>query len=222
MKLLAIDTSTEACSVALWHDGEVCSRYELAPRGHTDLVLGMVEAVLAEAQVAKSALEAVAFGRGPGSFTGVRIGTGVVQGIAYGLDIPVVPLSTLAILAQGAVRRHGREQIMAAIDARMGEVYYAAFEVQDGLVCEQLTERVCAPGAVPDVGGAGWYGVGSGWQAYPELAERYGRQLDGWEEAFPDATDAARLGVHVAALGGVMPVEQALPVYLRDKVVHGR
>ena len=132
-KLLAIDTSTEACSAALGIGGDVRERYEFAPRQHAELILPMVDALLAEGQIKLKDLDGLAFGRGPGAFTGVRIATGVIQGLAFGAGLPVVPVSSLAALAQGAAPGHS--SIMSAFDARMGEVYWGAFAVdKQGLV----------------------------------------------------------------------------------------
>src|SRR5690606_41346453 len=125
--LLALDTATEACSVALLHEGRVLSRYEVAPRLHAQRLLPMVQEVLDEAGIAIAALDAIAFGRGPGAFTGVRIAIGVVQGLAFALDRPVLPVSNLAVLAQRAHRESGASQVAAAIDARMDEIYWGCF-----------------------------------------------------------------------------------------------
>ena len=125
MKLLALDTATEACSAALYIDGEIKQEYQLAPREHTRLILAMVESLLVEAGITIKQLDALAFGRGPGSFTGVRIATGAVQGMAYGADLPVVPVSTLASIAQSVHDEHQAESVLTAIDARMQAVYWA-------------------------------------------------------------------------------------------------
>ena len=123
MKLLALDTATEACSAAVLADGEVLERYELAPRRHAALILPMIESVLAEAGLEISQLDAIAVGRGPGAFTGVRIAIGIAQGIAFAADLPVALVSTLAALALGTARDTGATRIAAALDARMGEIY---------------------------------------------------------------------------------------------------
>jgi len=169
MKLLAIETATEACSAALYLDGEITEQYQYAPRQHAQLLLGMAEALLAEAGLAPAQLDALAFGRGPGAFTGVRIATGVAQGIAYAADLPVVPVSTLATLAQGGFREFGWQQVAAAIDARMNEVYWGAYRVDEKGVMQPVgEERVCAAARVPALEGEGWHGIGSGWAAFAE------------------------------------------------------
>lgn len=143
--LLALDTATEACSVALLHDGKVLSHYEVIPRLHAQKLLPMIQTMLAEAGIALSAVDAIAFGRGPGAFTGVRIAIGVVQGLAFALERPVLPVSNLALLAQRALREHGAEQVAAAIDARMDEVYWGCYQQQAGEMRLLGSEAVLAP-----------------------------------------------------------------------------
>lgn len=221
-KIIAIETSTEACSAALYLAGEVREVYRLAPRGHTELILAMIDGLLAEAGVGRSQLDVVAFGRGPGAFTGVRIGASVAQGIAFALDIPVAPVSTLAALAHGAWRELGHTHAVAAIDARMGEVYYGSYTiVSRGDVLQVGEEGVAAPARVPVPAGEGWFGVGSGWQSYAEpLAARFGAAVSGFDgERFPHAHDVALIGAQLVANGGAVAADQALPVYLRDQVV---
>jgi len=221
MKLLAIETASEACSAALWLDGELLTRHQLAPRRHAELILPMMDQLLAEAGVGLNRLDALAFGRGPGSFTGVRIATGVIQGAALGADLPVVPISTLATLAQGASRIHGERRILAAFDARMGELYWGAFETgHDGLVVLQQHECVAAVEGLPLPHGEGWFGAGSGWETYgTPLSHRLGAALLGVDSALLcDARDLARLAVTAFEQGDFVTAERALPVYLRDQV----
>ncbi|MCK9529741.1 MAG: tRNA (adenosine(37)-N6)-threonylcarbamoyltransferase complex dimerization subunit type 1 TsaB [Gammaproteobacteria bacterium] len=219
MNLLAIETATEACSAALFTHGRVVSRHQVAPRGHADLILAMCDEVLAEAGVARSQLDAVAFGRGPGSFTGVRIATGVAQGLGYALDVPLVPVSTLMTLAQGALRERGWSHVIAAIDARMGEVYWAAFRAAAlGLMEPAGPEKVSAPEAVvlPDAGV--WCGAGTGWAAYGARLPVQVIERDG--ERLPHAHDLALLAVAAYERGEYVSAAVALPVYLRDDVTH--
>lgn len=223
MKLLAIETATEACSAALYIDGEVQEEYAFAPREHARLLLGMVDKLLAAAGLKPGQLDALAFGRGPGAFTGVRIATGVAQGIAYAADLPVVPVSTLATLAQGGLREFGWTRVAAAIDARMNEVYWAAYTANDaGLMVAQTDELVCPPEQVPMLDGEGWHGIGSGWQTFAEaLKERQqGRVLDCQGEYLPHAQDVAVLAASAFARGETVPAREAMPIYLRDQVVH--
>lgn len=217
MKLLALDTATEACSAAVWVDGNVLERYELAPRRHAALILPMIESVLAEAGLSAGQLDAIAVGRGPGAFTGVRIAMGIAQGIAFAADRPVAPVSTLAALALGAARATGEARIAAALDARMSEVYWGLYAV-NGYETELLgEERVCVPEAVTAPPGA-WFGAGSGWAVYAEaLAQRL--TVSGWRsDCYPRAGDIARLAATPSQRGAWVVAEQALPVYLRDRV----
>lgn len=221
MKLLALDTATEACSAALLIDGKVRERFEIAPRAHARLLLPMLDELLKEAGLAPAQLDAVAFGRGPGSFTGVRIAASVAQGIAFAADLPVLPVSTLAALAWPALR-NGADRVFAAIDARMGEIYSAAYarSAQGGL--QTLTEeRVTPATAVCVPAGDAWQGVGSGWAVYADaLRPHFGASLLGFDAtALPHAAAIAALAAVDFAQGCAVTAEQALPVYLRNQVV---
>jgi tRNA threonylcarbamoyladenosine biosynthesis protein TsaB len=229
MKILAVETATEACSAAVLIDGRIIERYQLAPREHNRLILPMVEAVLAEAGLAVSQLDALAFGRGPGSFTGVRIATGVIQGIAFGADLPVVPVSTLAALSLEALDETGAEHAYACIDARMGEVYWGVYrrvgEGVSGAETSSLVKLVGEEAVLPaervafpeDSRGVG---TGSGWGTYGAvLRERLGSRVAAvLEGRFPRAGVVARLGAGDFTRGLAVAAERALPVYLRDKV----
>ena len=222
VKLLALDTSTEACSAALWLDGEVVERHALIPSDHGRHVLSMANGLLEEAGLSLKALDALAFGRGPGSFTGVRIATGVIQGLALGLDLPVIPVSTLAALARGAYREHGRTSLLTAIDARMNEVYWGCYRIRgEGDAVLEGEEAVSSPRSVTVPEGGGWWGVGSGWPAYGEfLCERLGARLEGYSgEHYPHAVDIAALAVPALRAGNSVAVDDIAPVYLRDQVV---
>ncbi|KPK39430.1 MAG: hypothetical protein AMJ69_05670 [Gammaproteobacteria bacterium SG8_47] len=221
MKLLALDTSTEACSVALVIDGHCEERFALAPREHATLVLAMAEDLLAGANLGLAQLDALAFGRGPGAFTGVRIGVGVAQGLAFGAGLPLVPVSTLAALAHTAWRVHGAAKVVAALDARMGEVYWANCTVSgEGNVVVEA-ERVSHPSDVT-VSGENWFGAGSGWATYAAmLSEQLGVALGAVDaKLYPHAQDVAALGLSAFAAGVRVAPAQAQPVYLRDQVTH--
>ena len=221
MKLLAIETATEACSAALYIDGEVSERIQVEPRRHAELILSMMDGLLAEAGLRLSQLDALAFGRGPGSFTGVRIATGVIQGAAFGADLPVVPVSTLAALAQGYFREAGVRRILPAFDARMQELYWAACEVgTDDLAMITGQEQVASPEEVILPEGDGWHGVGTGWATYGDLlSQRMGKAVAGIKgDKLCHARDVALLGVAGFNLGQSVSAEKALPIYLRDQV----
>ncbi len=222
MKLLAIETATEACSAALCLGDEILSRHEFAKQRHTELILPMCDALLEEAGVTLAQLDAVAFGRGPGSFTGVRIAAGVVQGIAFAKDLPVVAVSTLAVLAQEAVESRRQANVLTAIDARMGEVYWGVYTRDDcGLARSVEQECVIKPQLITVPTGRQWYGVGSGWEAYSTtLVAQIGTCLEGYDGvSFPSARFMIPLARTAYTRGEVVAAEQALPVYLRDDVV---
>lgn len=220
MKLLAIETATEACSAALLVDGDIRQRYEIAPREHARRILVMIDELMAEAQLNPTQLDAIAFGRGPGSFIGVRIAAGVTQGIAYSADLPVAPVSTLAALAQGSEF----DQVLVAIDARMDEIYWGQFERPSGqhTVVASDEESLTRPDQLvlsTLSQTQSWHGVGTGWQAYREqLTARLPqvKLLD--DPLYPTAKSVAELAVPVVEAGNTVSAEQAVPVYLRDKV----
>ncbi len=221
-RILAIETATAACSAALYIDGEVEERYALAPRQHAALLLPMVESLLASAELDVRQLDALAFGQGPGAFTGVRIAASAAQGIAFGANLPVVPVSTLAALAAGAMRETGESHVMTALDARMDEVYWGVYTGDAaGLPVLQGRETVAGPDDVPVPGDGDWVAAGSGWGAYagllmPCAGERVVRLLPDLE---PGAHDVAVIGADRFARGEVGRAGDAVPVYLRDRVV---
>jgi tRNA threonylcarbamoyladenosine biosynthesis protein TsaB len=220
-RILAVETATEACSAALYIDGDVIQRYRLAPRQHVALILPFIDELFSEAGITVNQLDAVAFGRGPGSFTGLRIAAGITQGIAFGADLPVIPVSTLAALAQGASRQGGATKVLAALDARMQEVYWGAFLRNDaGLMSLIGNETVCAPGSVIPPDDSDWQAAGDGWSSYRDaLISSVGFEPAGYLDALkPQATDVALLGAAEFAAGGIVPAGQAAPVYLRDQV----
>lgn len=219
MKLLAFETATEACSVALWIDGEVRERFELAPRRHAELSLPWAEHLLADAGIAKSQLDAIAVGRGPGAFTGVRLAIALAQGIALALDRPIVAVSTLAALAMQAPADGA--PVLAAIDARMAEVYVGRYQRGDGGVLELTNEILVAPAAVslPD-DASRWHGVGTGFGASDGvLAQRWSAQLLTVDAtALPHAADVARLASMAYERGEAVAPELVEPAYLRNNV----
>ena len=221
MKILAIDTSTEACSVALHIDDDVKEEFEVVKQSHTDRLLPMIESLMAEAEIASvTQFDAIAFARGPGSFTGIRIGTGVVQGIALGADLPVAPVSTLAAIAQGVRRNWGARKVISAIDARMEEIYWGAFQLNDhNLMVAAQPECVAKPHSLPLPEGI-WFGAGSAWNAYKDELSTYieGRINEQDGSALPHAQDIATLAVSMVKNNELVAAEQAQPVYLRNEV----
>jgi tRNA threonylcarbamoyladenosine biosynthesis protein TsaB len=219
--LLAIDTSGDACSAALLSGKRIEQVLETAPRRHGELILGMMQQVLENAGTRLDELDAIAFARGPGSFTGVRIAVAVAQGAGFGAGLPLVPISTLAAIAQGAFRRSGNRRLLVALDARMGEVYWGCFEIDEGgLALPRCEERVCPPEEVEVPDGDGWLGVGPGWSVYgAELAARTHVVANADAgEAICEARDLALLGAAELAAGHAVPPALAAPVYLRDRV----
>ncbi|WP_445374611.1 tRNA (adenosine(37)-N6)-threonylcarbamoyltransferase complex dimerization subunit type 1 TsaB [Photorhabdus tasmaniensis] len=220
-RILAIDTATEACSVALWNDGAVLAQFEISPREHTQRILPMVQSVLAEAEVSLQQLNALAFGRGPGSFTGVRIGVGIAQGLALGAELPVIGVSTLNMMAQGVFRLTGATQVLTAIDARMGEIYWGQYvRDQEGKWLGSETEAVLRPEqakAIMDSFHGEWAIAGTGWQTYPQLMESHLTLTDS-DITLPHAEDMLPLAVQMWQNGEVTAVEHAEPVYLRNEV----
>lgn len=219
MRLLAIDTATERCSVALRIDGQVIERASEQPRGHADLVLPMVESVLQEAGLKLADLDGIAYGRGPGAFTGVRIAVGVVQGLAFGAQLMTVGISNLAAVAQQVAGPGDR--ILVCMDARMDQVYWSSFAREQGsdLVSSLGPERVDPPDAVAD----GDYSVlaGTGFKAYAQLRSRLatsGRIVH--EMTLPRASDIALLAEAEFRAGRAKPAAEAEPVYVRDQVAH--
>lgn len=224
MKILALDTSTEHCSVALWRDGEVDARHEHVGQRHSQRLLPMVDELLGQHGLAVKALDGIAFGQGPGSFTGLRIACGVTQGLAFGAGLPVVGIGTLLALAEGA----RAERVVCCLDARMGEIYHATY------IREKSGERdgqgsgwrsihepgLYAPTAVPALPEGGWTGCGSGFAAHGETLRRLydGRLSAIMPDSFPHAREIACLAAREFEAGKGVPAERALPLYVRDKV----
>ena len=212
MRFAAFETSTEWCSVALWTDGEICAIEERAGNRHGELVLPMLERLAASAGSAIPALDAVAFGAGPGSFTGLRIACGVAQGIAFARGLPVMGVSTLEAIAEES----GAARVVACLDARMHEVYYAALEKAAGRWREVIAAQCVAPAQAPLPPGTGWTGCGNGFAAYGDVFR--GRFSTMQAEIHPSAVAIARLAAPRLAAGEGVDAALAAPVYLRDKV----
>ncbi|GAB3526322.1 tRNA (adenosine(37)-N6)-threonylcarbamoyltransferase complex dimerization subunit type 1 TsaB [Photobacterium alginatilyticum] len=221
-KILAVDTATENCSVALMVGNDVISRCEYAPREHTTKILPMVDTVLAEGGLKLNQLDALAFGRGPGSFTGVRIGIGIAQGLAFGADLPMLGVSTLAAMAQGSYRLHQSEQVLAAIDARMGEIYWGQYQRQaDGDWRVVDNELVIRPEGLLEqfrAENGPWFTAGTGWESYAEPLAELKVQMEKGTVLYPDSQDMVHLAKFALARGEAVDAEHASPVYLRDTV----
>ncbi|MGV3344395.1 tRNA (adenosine(37)-N6)-threonylcarbamoyltransferase complex dimerization subunit type 1 TsaB [Enterobacteriaceae bacterium LUAb1] len=222
MRILALDTATEACSVALVNGNVTETVFEICPREHTQRILPLIEAVLSRQNVTLRQLDLLAFGRGPGSFTGVRIGTGIVQGLALGADLPVVGISTLAAMAQGAWRLHNATRVLAAIDARMGEVYWAEYQrdAQGNWLGEE-SEAVLKPeeaiSRMAELQGE-WVTVGTGWAAWPCLITNSPLTLTGSSVTLPAAEDMLPLAQRAWQCQQIVTAAQAEPTYLRNEV----
>lgn len=216
MKLLALETATEACSAALLVEGRVLARYVHAPRLQTELLLPMVDELLAEAGLSLNGLDAIAYSRGPGAFTGVRIAAAMAQGLAFGADLPLLPLSSLQTLAQGAYRQFGAGRVLAVFDARMDEIYVGAYGLDGELMLPLAPERLGPPDQVPLPEGA-FFAAGNGLVHQAMLAARC--TITGAEaNLFPQAEDLLALAVPAFMAGQGLAPELALPVYLRDEV----
>lgn len=226
MVLIGIDTSGDACSVALLCDGELDQRLEMAPRRHTELVLDMLRDLLETHDLILDQVAAVAFAQGPGSFTGVRIAVSLAQGLAFSAGLATIPVSTLAAIAEAESRRTGERRLLVALDARMGEVYWGAFEVRAAGLLEPVGEAVvCPPESVPIPPGGDWWGAGSGWANYHDALTGHlsgaGRRISGVNpEAICEAGAIVRLAAGELAAGRTLAPELARPVYLRDRVTH--
>ncbi len=220
MNLLAIETATESCSVALMYGDALIERSELAPRRHAELVLPFAESLLAEAGITRAQLDCIAVGRGPGAFTGVRLGVSIAQGLALALDLPVVTVSSLAALAMQAP--HDGTDVLALIDARMGEMYTGAFRFDADDLAQPLDEErvIRAEDLVLPSSSSAWNAIGSGWDAYRGALLARLPSPPRWAEGncYPQARDVARLAAPHFMVGDVLSPECALPVYLRDKV----
>ncbi|MEM7251470.1 MAG: tRNA (adenosine(37)-N6)-threonylcarbamoyltransferase complex dimerization subunit type 1 TsaB [Pseudomonadota bacterium] len=222
MNLLAVETASHWCSVALWRAGEVVTRDDHIPQQHAERVLGQVDEVLAEAGIGARDLTHLAFGRGPGSFTGVRIAASVVQGLGYSLGCPIAPISSLLAMAEGMRRTGGHTAVVPAFDARRDEVYVAAYRYLDGVWRAVLDDCVIPPARLTALGGsnADWIGVGGGWESYREtMTDALGVAIAAIDHTrCPRAFDVAQLAANGPPNAFVTPA-QALPVYLRDDVV---
>jgi len=220
MKILAIDTSTHACSAALYQDGEITSIYRVAPRLHGEILLPMIDELLTTADLQLSELDTLAYGCGPGSFTGVRLAASCIQGLAVGANKPVIGVSSLSALAHTFYTQLGYAQLACAFDARMQEVYWGLYQLEAGEWQLQGEEQVIAPNQIKDLPAGQWIGVGDGWDTYADiLADSTGIQ-QAFPRCYPNAASVAELAISAFKRGEVLAPEQALPTYLRDNVTY--
>ena len=215
MKILAVETSTESCSVAVWADGAEHVRETIAGQRHSELLMGMLDDALKESGLRVADMDGVAFGSGPGSFTGIRIACGVVQGLAFGAHKPVIAIPSLLALAEAA----DACRVIAAFDARMGETYLAAYE-RDGVTWKSVIEPCLVDRhSLPPVDGKEWVGIGSGFEAHAYVREAYHAHISGVVSGrLPSAREVARLAVKAMAAGAAISPELAVPLYIRNKV----
>lgn len=216
MQILALDTSTEYCSVALWRDGVVAIDGCHAGQRHSELLLPMIGKLLADAVLSVNQLDGIAFGMGPGSFTGLRIACGVAQGLAFAADLPVVGISTLQAMAEATKK----DRVIACMDARMGEVYYAAYERVNNQWSTVVAPALAKPEKLAAISGNGWSACGNGFAAYPEaLAQCFSGQLDNIDATIlPHAREIATLAVPIFERGQGIDAADAAPLYLRNKI----
>ena len=217
-KLLAFETATAACSVALWLNGEITQRFEIIPQRHSDIILDLVDELLSNAGISLKNLDAITFGSGPGSFMGVRIATGIAQGIAYGIDVPVIPVSTLQALAQAAYQKINSEQVIAGWDARMDSIYWGVYQADVRNIMQAITgDHVDYPRDIRFLKRK-CIGAGNAWPVYRSyLPPDF---LFTEEEIYPDAASVAVIAYQKFKRGDVLPPEKAEPTYIREKVAN--
>lgn len=224
--ILAIETSTDACSVALLHNGKISAKHEVEPKGHVHTILHKVDELFADEGLSLNDCDVITFGRGPGSFTGLRIAASVTQAFAFGAELPVIPLSSLQVLAQTTFDELDCDEkyVLVAIDARKQEVYWACYHVKAGLLTPIIDEQLSRPDEValpPGVLGNCCYVAGNAWRVYQEALQAVYQQCKKPELLieYPEASSMLRLAKHAFLKGEAVTAEQALPIYLRDRVV---
>ncbi|TAJ19400.1 MAG: tRNA (adenosine(37)-N6)-threonylcarbamoyltransferase complex dimerization subunit type 1 TsaB [Rugosibacter sp.] len=215
MRFLAFETATRRLSVALWQDGELTERFADHPNSGSEYLLPWAHELLALSGITLKQLDGIAFGAGPGGFTGLRLACGVAQGLAFGLDVPVAPISTLAALALAS----GERNVWTCLDARMNEIYAAAYTIEGDVAHEVMAPHCIAPAASPAPTFQSAWGVGDGFKTYVDLLTSRKPDLAGTHpDAFPSAAAVARLAVPMLADGRGVAAADAQPIYVRDKV----
>ncbi|MFP3019180.1 MAG: tRNA (adenosine(37)-N6)-threonylcarbamoyltransferase complex dimerization subunit type 1 TsaB [Arsenophonus sp.] len=219
--ILAIETATEACSVALWRNGEIFTKFEISSREHNKKILPMIQQCLIDASLDLKDIDVLAFGCGPGSFTGIRIGIGIAKGLAFGANLPMIGISSLLTISQGVFRQLGSEKVLVAIDAKMGEIYSANYELKvDGYWKGEETEAILKPdqflARINQLNGQ-WTIAGTGWSTYPILKITNLNLLESGI-LLPDAKDMLILALQKWKKGKTIIAEEANPIYLRNKI----
>ena len=220
-RILALDTATDACSIALCAEGECREWFDIVPRRHSDLILPMIDEVLTKANIPLADINAIAFGCGPGSFMGARLATGVAQGLAFGIGCPVIPVSTLHGLAQTVYEATKAERILAGWDARMGAIYWGAYCLGDAGILQAVKEDALNdPGEIQLPSDEPWCAAGNAWAVYREQLPASVLKSFNLEktDCYPRASGIATIALQKYHRGETLPAEQAEPLYLRDKV----
>ena len=219
IKILAIDTSTDACSAALWCDSKIFYRFMIAPQQHTKLILPMIYELLTEAQLDLKQLDAIAFGAGPGSFTGIRLAASITQGLAFAANLPVIKISSLRVLAQEIFAEFGKKKVLVAQDARMQEIYWGEYQVDaTGIMQAMAPDQLLAPKQIRELSDTSFTGVGSGWKIYNSLLTTPCNIPLIESKAYPQAQYMTELAVSDFAKGLIVSAKEALPIYLREEV----
>ncbi|AJC50522.1 tRNA (adenosine(37)-N6)-threonylcarbamoyltransferase complex dimerization subunit type 1 TsaB [Coxiella endosymbiont of Amblyomma americanum] len=218
-KLLALETATVACSVALWIDGDITQRFEIAPQRHSDILLNLVDTLLNNVQITLQDLDAIAFGSGPGSFIGVRIATGIAQGIAYAMDLPIIPVSTLQALAQAAYQQINNESIVSGWDARMNSIYWGVYKVDSEKIMQTIiSDHVDYPIDIRFPKGK-WAYVGNAWSIYQSILPMHCQPIK--KDIYPNAASVAIIAHQKFNKGDILSPEEVVePTYIRERIVN--
>jgi len=219
-KILAIDSATDACSVALLAENHITEIFQMAPQQHGNLLLPMIEKLLTQAKLSLASLNALAFSCGPGSFTGIRIAAGIIQGLALSADLPVVPISTLQTMAQGAFREKNATRVLVSLDARMHEIYWGVYQLNSNQIMQPvISDNLYHPTEIPIPSENNWLGIGNGWQIYGEILEKRCQDkvtnID--PNSYPHAQDMLAIALERYQQGSTVTAEEAAPLYLRDE-----
>lgn len=219
LKILAVDTSSDACSAALLSGNKSLERFVVAKQQHSKLILPMVHELLAEAQLVLKQLDAIAFGCGPGSFTGVRIAASIVQGLAFAANLPVVKISTLRALAQGAFAKFGKLKVLVAQDAKMQEIYWGEYQVDAaGIMQSIIPDQLLAPQKIKLLCDGSFVGIGDGWKIYDDILTKRCNIAVIESKIYPEAKYIAWLAAVDFTKGLIVSAQEALPIYLREEV----